>query len=216
MMCSAMKSGPFVRKKRGNRRVTEADFAYIGDAWTFIAIERNTNLVLTHLLGQRTVRSTMMMFIEKLAIAASLEQRFQLTTDGMKHYNYAVGMLLDGRVDYAQLIKIYEVPTVEERRRYSPPRIAETHKTDVYGDPDFDLVCTSHVECQNGSLRQWCKRLTRLTYAFSKKWENLDAALALHFAYYNFCRIHKTIRKTPAMAAGLTDHVWTLRELLAN
>jgi hypothetical protein len=143
----------FVRKKRGNRRGNEADFASIGDAWTFIAIERNTKLVLTHLLGLRTVRSTMR-FIGKLADATDPNQRFQLTTDGMRHYNYAIGMQLEGRVDYAQLIKIYEGPTAEERRRYSPPRIAETHKTDVYGDPDFDLVCTSHVERQNGSLRQ--------------------------------------------------------------
>ncbi len=75
--------------------------------------------------------------------------------------------------------------------------------------------CTSHIERQNGSLRQWCKRLTRLTYAFSKKWENLDMALALHFAYYNFCRVHKTIKMTPAMASGLTDHVWTVEEMLS-
>jgi IS1 family transposase/transposase-like protein len=203
----------FVRKKRGNRHGGEKDYAYIGDAWTFIAIDRKTKLVLAYLLGQRTVRSTML-FIEKLAAATNPEQRFQLTTDGMPHYAYAVGMLLDGRVDYAQLVKIYESPTVEDRRRYSPPRIAETHKTDIYGDPDYDLVCTSHIERQNGSLRQWCKRLTRLTYAFSKKWDNLDAALALHFAYYNFCRIHKTIRVTPAMESGLTDHVWSLAELL--
>ena len=81
--------------------------------------------------------------------------------------------------------------------------------------PECDLVCTSHIERQNGSLRQWCKRLTRLTYAFSKKWENLDAAPALHFAYYNFWRIHRTIRVTPAMEAGITDHVWSLAELLA-
>ncbi len=87
--------------------------------------------------------------------------------------------------------------------------------TDVFGDPDFDLICTSHIERQNGSLRQWCKRLTRLTYAFSKKWDNLKAALALHFAYYNFCRVHRSIKMTPAMAAGITDRVWGIADLLA-
>jgi hypothetical protein len=137
-----------------------------------------------------------------------------LTSDGLPPYNYAVGTELDGRVGYAQLVKIYKDPTPEEKRRYSPPRIAETHKTPVYGDPEYDLICTSHIERQNGSLRLWCKRLARLTYAFSKKWENLDAALALQFAHYNSCRIHKTIRVTPAMAAGITDHVWSVRELL--
>ncbi len=80
--------------------------------------------------------------------------------------------------------------------------------------PDLDRASTSHVERKNGSLRQWCKRLTRLTYAYSKKWEHLHAALALHFAYYNFCRVHRSLRVTPAMAAGVTDHVWTLRELI--
>lgn len=152
-------------------------------------------------------------FVRKLAAATS-EETFQLTSDGFAPYNYAVGTELDGRVDYAELVKVYKNPTPEEQRRYSPAHIAETHKTDVYGDPEYDLICTSHIERQNGSLRQWCKWLTRLTYAFSKKWENLDAALALHFAYYNFCRIHKTIRVTPAMEAGITDHVWSLAELL--
>ena len=88
-------------------------------------------------------------------------------------------------------------------------------KEAVTGMPDLDRASTRHVERKNGSLRQWCKRLTRLTYAYSKKWEHLHAALALHFAYYNFCRIHRSLRVTPAMESGITDHVWTLRELLA-
>ena len=95
-----------------------------------------------------------------------------------------------------------------------PPTVIAVEKTEVYGDPDFDLICTSHIERQNGSLRQWCKRLTRLTYAFSKKWENLRAALALHFAYYNFCRVHRSIKMMPAMAAGITDRVWSISDLI--
>lgn len=203
----------FVGKKESRRVYGDKDFQKIGDAWTFIAIERDTKLVLAFELGKRNMGSAQR-FMQKLAIAANAEYRFQLTTDGFKPYNHAVGTALWDRVDYAQLVKIYTNPTPEEQRRYSPGHVAETHKTDIYGDPDFDLVCTSHIERQNGSLRQWCKRLTRLTYAFSKKWENLEAALTLHFAYYNFCRVHGTIKKTPAMAAGLTDHVWTLAELL--
>lgn len=203
----------FVGKKESRRVYGDKDFQKIGDAWTFIAIERNTKLVLAFHLGKRTMGSTQR-FMQKLAIAASISQRFQLTSDGFKSYNHAVGTALWDRVDYAQLVKIYSNPTPEEQRRYSPGHVTETHKTDIYGDPDFDLICTSHIERQNGSLRQWCKRLTRLTYAFSKKWENLEAALTLHFAYYNFCRVHRTIKMTPAMKAGITDHLWTLAELL--
>jgi len=204
----------FVGKKERFRVYGDKDYDEIGDAWVFIGIERNTKLVLAHELGRRGV-GTAMRFMAKLAKATSPKQRFQLTSDGYRPYAYAVGMMLPDRVDYAQLIKVYADVSPEEQRRYSPPlHVAETHKTDVYGEPDYDLICTSHVERQNGSLRQWCKRLTRLTYAFSKKRENLKVALALHFAYYNWCRIHKTIRITPAMAAGVADHVWTLAELL--
>lgn len=206
----------FVGMKETTRRKREVkNFSNIGDAWTFIAIDRPTKLVLTYQLGKRTMDYTQA-FMRKLAIAASANQKFQLTSDGWKTYAYAVGTQLWDRVDYAQLVKIYSQPTLEEQRRYSPGNVVETKKTDIYGEPDFDLICTSHIERQNGSLRQWCKRLTRLTYAFSKRWENLDAALAFAITYYNLCRVHRTIRQTPAMAAGLTDHVWSLSELLEN
>src|SRR5207247_3862813 len=104
-----------------------------------------------------------------------------------------------------RVVKVYATAETGREARYSPGEVLEAIKTPILGAPDMDRSCTSHVERQNGSLRQWCKRLTRLTYAFSKKWENLNAALALHFAYYNFCRIHRTIRVTPAMEAGITD-----------
>jgi IS1 family transposase len=204
----------YVGKKESRRVYGDKDFSYIGDAWTFIAIERKTKLVLAFHVGKRNLISTER-FIEKLAKATAADQRYQLTSDGFKPYNYAVGTILDNRVDYGQIVKIYKAATVEEQRRYSPAHIAEAHKTDVYGDPDFDKICTSHIERLNGSLRQWCKRLTRLTYAFSKKWDNLRAALALHFAFYNFCRIHRTIKTTPAVAAGIVDRVWTISELMA-
>jgi transposase InsO family protein len=130
-------------------------------------------------------------------------------------YPYPVGNILGDRVDYAQLIKIYTQEIPENERRYSPPRLAEAIATPVYGDPDKKRICTSHIERQNGSLRQWCKRLTQLTYAFSKKWGHHKAALAVHFAYYNFCRVHGSLKATPAMAAGLTARPWQLAELLA-
>jgi IS1 family transposase len=202
----------FVGKKEKRRVYGDKDFHSIGDAWTFIGIERNTKLVLAFELGKRNTM-TASRFMEKLA-KATWDVKYQLTTDGFSPYMQAVPEHLEGRVDYAQLVKVYQDPTTEQQRRYSPPKIKSTKKTLIEGDPDFDLICTSHIERQNGSLRQWCKRLTRLTYAFSKKWDNLKAALALHFAYYNFCRVHKTLKATPAMAAGITDHVWTLTELL--
>lgn len=203
----------FVGKKEKRRVYGEKNFHEIGDAWTFIGIERNAKLVLAFEVGKRNTESARR-FMQKLASATSTAQRFQLTTDGFPPYLEAVGRELTGRCDYAQLVKVYQNPTTEQQRRYSPPKIKATQKTAIDGDPDFDLVCTSHIERQNGSLRQWCKRLTRLTYAFSKKWDNLKAALALHFAYYNFCRVHKTLKKTPAMAAGITDRVWSLSELV--
>lgn len=143
------------------------------------------------------------------------ENRFQLTTDGFAAYPDAVAYSLGTRVDFAQLVKIYKH---EEQgggeRRYSPAEVVEAIPTQVFGNPDPERISTSHVERQNLTMRMMMRRLTRLTNAFSKKWENLRAALALHFAYYNFCRIHKKIRCTPAMEAGITKTIWTLQDLL--
>ena len=119
------------------------------------------------------------------------------------------------RANHSQIVKLFSHHVEQGRERYSPSRFVSMAKEAVTGMPDLDRASTRHVERKNGSLRQWCKRLTRLTYAYSKKWEHLHAALALHFAYYNFCRIHRSLRVTPAMESGITDHVWTLRELLA-
>jgi hypothetical protein len=175
----------------------------------------NHSLVLDELadeVGKRTVQ-TATRFISKLATATDEEQRFQITTDGHGSYPYPIGNILGDRVDYSQLVKIYSQDS-EPERRYSPPKYVESHRTPIYGNPTEERVCTSHIERQNGSLRQWCKRLTRLTYAFSKKWAHHRAALAFHFAYYNFCRVHSTIKQTPAQAAGLTGRAWSVRELL--
>jgi len=203
----------FVGKKEAHKNPFEGDDMYLGDAWCFVGIERHSKLVLCFELGKRTETSAGR-FMAKLADATDPNTKFQLTTDGLPVYPYAVGSKLGDRVSYAQYIKVY-AQTNEGQRRYSPPEVISAEKVGIYGGPDMRRVCTSHIERQNGSLRQWCKRLTRLTYAFSKKWRSLKAALALHFAYYNFCRKHQTIKKTPALAARLADHIWDLKELLA-
>jgi transposase-like protein/IS1 family transposase len=184
-----------------------------GDAWTFVAVERHTKMVMAWHLGKRTVRHTVD-FTEKLHEAT--EGRFQLSTDGFKAYPDAVAYSLGTRVDFAQLVKVYATSPEgnSNERRYSPAIVTKAIPTPRWGNPDPERICTSHVERQNLTMRMMMRRLTRLTNAFSKKWDNLNAALALHFAYYNFCRIHKSIRCTPAMEAGITGHVWELKELL--
>ncbi len=182
----------------------------LGDAYCFIAIERSTKLILAWHLGRRTARDTMA-FTEKLEGATS--GHFQITTDGFGPYFDAVHTCLGTRVDYAQVIKVYEGSS-EEQHRYSPPKVVEEIIKPMWGRPDPERICTSHVERQNLSIRMGMRRMTRLTNAFSKKWENLKAAYALWFAWYNFCRVHQTLRVTPAMEAGLTDHIFSPSELL--
>ncbi len=182
-----------------------------GNAWCFVALERHTKVVLAwHLCHKRSVNETVA-FTEKIYNAT--EGRFQLSTDGLTAYPDAVAYSLGTRVDYAQLIKIFAHPR-DEQGRYSPPEVVEIISKKMWGNPDEERICTSHVERQNLTMRMQIRRLTRLTNAFSKKWANLRAALALYFAYYNFCRVHKTLRCTPAMEQGLTNHIWTLGELI--
>jgi IS1 family transposase len=203
----------YVAKKERHKNPFKGDDMYVGDAWCFIGIERHTKLILAWELGKRTETSTNR-FMSKLATATDPDLTFQLTTDGLATYPGAVYRNFGERVDYAQYIKVY-AQTEEGERRYSPPEVVSSEKKAVYGNPQTDRICTSHIERQNGSLRQWCKRLTRLTYAFSKRWANLRAALALHFAYYNFCRVHSSLKATPAMASGLTGRARTLAEILS-
>jgi transposase-like protein/IS1 family transposase len=186
----------------------------IGDAYTFVGFERNTKLVLAWHLGKRTFEDTWA-FTKKLD-KATADSTFQITTDGFAQYRDAIEMELGHKhVDFAQLIKVYATPDSHEHR-YSPPVVVDIITNVISGNPDPKRICTSIVERQNLTIRMQMRRFTRLTNAFSKKWENLKAALALFFAYYNFCRPHSSIKKqTPAMASGLTDHVWTIQELLA-
>jgi hypothetical protein len=145
---------------------------------------------------------------------ATAHSRFQITTDGFGPYKSAISNTLHDRCDFAQLIKVYRSPQDGEKR-YSPAEVSHAEKVPVMGNPDPAMICTSHVERQNLTIRMQMRRLTRLTNAFSKKLENLWAAYCLHFAYYNFCRIHKTLRVSPAMESSLADQVWELAELVA-
>jgi IS1 family transposase/transposase-like protein len=183
-----------------------------GDAYCFVAIERSTKLILAWHLGRRTERDTVA-FTEKVNDAT--QGHFQITTDGFRPYVDAVHMSLGTRVDFAQLIKVYSSPRDGEQR-YSPAEVVDTVPLPRWGQPALNRICTSHVERHNLSIRMGMRRMTRLTNAFSKKWENLKAAYSLWFAFYNFCRVHQTLRVTPAMETGITDHVWTIGEMLGN
>jgi transposase-like protein/IS1 family transposase len=197
----------FVGCKEGHNATGNPEF---GDAYCFIAIERNTKIVITWHLGKRSAGDTWA-FVRKLDCAVS--GHFQATTDGWKSYPEAMQAYFSDRADYAQLIKVYASST-EGEHRYSPPQVIDTIVRDVCGTPDPARICTSHIERQNLSIRMGMRRMTRLTNAFSKKRDNLRAAYALWFAYYNFCRVHQSLRVTPAMQAGLSTHVWELGELL--
>ncbi len=202
----------YVGKKEGHRTAFDQEFAEIGDAYCFVAMERNTKLVLAHYLGKRNAPSTEH-FVAKLAHATS-HFPYQLTTDGFQPYIKAIKRHLAGRVHFGQLVKVYASPR-EGEQRYSPPEVLRAVPHRVMGYPQRDRICTSHIERQNLSIRMGMRRMTRLTNAFSKKWENLEAAYSLWFAYYNFCRIHRSLKMTPAMQHGVTDHVWSIKELIA-
>ena len=202
----------FVQKKEGHKWPFEYEAQEIGDAYAFIALERRTKLVLAWHLGKRNTENTTQ-FIRKLRNATA-DAPFELCTDAFGSYVPAIAEVLYDRANYSQVVKVYSKQE-EGRERYSPGEFVTVEKMAMRGNPDLDRASTSHVERKNGSLRQWCKRLTRLTYAFSKKWDNLKAALALHFAYYNFCRVHSSLRVTPAMEAGISDRVWEISDLIS-
>ena len=200
----------YVGKKQLHLGPEDADMV-LGDAYCFIAFERNTKLVHTWHLGKRDERNTAD-FITKVRDATT--GTFQLSSDAFAPYRNAIAAGLHDRADYAQVIKLYGGLPGGRGEYYRPAKIRGTISASIMGNPDKRLVCTSHIERFNWSLRHFCKRLTRLTCAFSKKWDMLEAALAVHFAYYNFCRIHSATKVTPAIEAGVTDHVWSLDELL--
>jgi IS1 family transposase len=183
-------------------------FGY-GDVWTWVAIDADTKLVPSFMIGHRGAR-TARIFIEDLA--SRLAHRVQLTTDGLKVYLEAVEGAFGCDIDYAQLVKVYA--SSQEETRYSPAKLAAAEVKKIMGSPDAKYISTSYIERQNLSMRMGMRRFTRLTNAFSKKVENHAYAVALFYMHYNFCRIHKTLRVTPAMEAAIADHVWEIGEML--
>ena len=200
----------FIKKKA--KRVRSDEDPNLGDCYVFVAIERHSKLVLNIAMGKRD-QATTEVFVEGLRLAT--RGHFQITADGFACYRSAVPDALEDRCDFAQLIKVYRASS-EGEARYSPAEVAAVEVVPVMGRPDPERICTSIVERSNLSLRMSIRRFTRLTNAFSKKWENHWAAVALWFAFYNFCRVHKSLRVTPAMESKLTDHVWTIEELLTT
>lgn len=182
-----------------------------GDIWTWIALDAETKLVPTFTVGNRD-QVTADAFIEDLA--ARLTHRVQITSDALRHYEGAIERAFGTDVDYGSIVKTFSSAQLEEQRRYSPPEVVKVERMVVSGNPDSDLISTSYVEKQNHTLRMHCRRLSRLTNAFSKKLENFKAAVALHYGYYNFVKMHKTIRCTPAMAAGVVNSPWTVADLV--
>lgn len=182
-----------------------------GDVYTWTAIDADTKLVPSWLVGRRDAFYANK-FIEDLR--SRLAERVQITTDGHKSYLTAIERSFGSQVDYAMLVKLYGAPQgAEDARRYSPAECTGTITGTVAGDPDPKHVSTSFVERQNLTMRMSMRRFTRLSNGFSKKIENLEHAVALHFMHYNFARIHKSLRVTPAMEAGVDDHVWSLEEI---
>lgn len=204
----------YVRMKEARKNTEElAGDNKIGDAYCFVGIEAKTKLVVAYELGRRDI-PTATHFIGKLQAAS--DGRFQLTTDGLRAYVEAVETTFGTDIDYGMLIKSYKSDTAagNSERRYSPGDFLSAHKMTIMGNPDHSKISTSYIERQNLTIRMMMRRLTRLTNAFSKKGENLNMAYALHFAYYNFCRVHSSLRVTPAMEAGITNSVWSIADLL--
>jgi transposase-like protein/IS1 family transposase len=207
----------YCKRRNVDRVIASGHDEPVGDSFTFTAVERHTKLVLAWHFGCRTGFDTTV-FCRKLRHAT--KGYFHLSTDGYNAYPAAVAQYFAGQIDYGQLVKHFGKSSVEDQRTYSPAAIIGCDREVVMGAPDLDRICTSHTERHNGSIRNFTKRTGRLTYCFSKKWTNHEAALGLYFAHYNFCHKHRTLYvkgegpRTAAMAAGLTDHVWTVADLL--
>ncbi len=185
-----------------------------GDVWTWTAIDAESKLMVSYFVDDRGAESAMILMDD---LRARLANRVQLTTDGHRAYLEAVEVAFGADVDYAQLVKLYgEQGGKGSEVRYSPAECTGIRNRRVEGNPDIAHVSTSHVERMNLSIRMQNRRFTRLTNAFSKKLDNHIHALALYFAFYNFCRIHKSLKVTPAMAAGITDRLWSLEDIVAK
>lgn len=201
----------FVYGKDRNLTIEQVK-AGAGSVWTWTAIDADTKLVISYMLGDRGAE-TATAFMQD--VASRVTNRIQLTTDGHRVYAEAVEEAFGAEIDYAMLVKIYGASNDNPESRYSPATCIGCRTGVLAGSPDAKHISTSFVERQNLSMRMGMRRFTRLTNAFSKKLENHGHAVALYFMHYNFCRVHKTLRVTPAMEAGVTDYVWTIEELIS-
>ncbi len=203
----------YVFKKQA--QLNTEDHPSMGDQYVFVALDADTKLVISHLVGKRDGASTFYLISD---LRNRVVGRPQITTDGFKPYIGAIEDCFGADVDYAQLVKLYGHPEArsESRDWYTPVRVMAAIPMRVAGNPNVQHISTSYVERQNLTIRMQLRRFTRLTNAFSKKLENLKAAIALHFAYYNFCRVHQTLRVTPAMEAGISSEIWSLEQLLSQ
>ncbi len=189
----------------------QGEFGY-GDVWTWTAIDADTKLIPSWFIGRRDAGCATA-FIQDLA--SRLASRVQITTDGLKSYVNAVEDAFGSDVDYAQLVKLYGESKIDSpERKYSPSECTGTRTHITSGDPELGHISTSFVERANLTMRMQMRRFTRLTNGFSKKIQNHAAAVAMYFMYYNFCRVHQTLRVTPAMEAGVSDHVWAVEEMV--
>lgn len=200
----------FIGKKQKNANEEDRENG-LGDVWTFLSLDPETKLMPNYVVGLRDGYHTKA-FMDDLA--ARVKNRIQLSSDAMAAYPDAVERAFGSEVDYGQIVKQYASPTGDEQRRYSPPSVIGIKKFNIAGKPVRDDICTSYIERANLTMRTHCKRLARLTLAFSKKLENFKAAVALNIAYYNFVKFHGTVRCTPAMAAGVESSPWTINDLL--
>lgn len=201
----------FIYSKQSQVAGAKSAPKHAGDVWTWTAIDADTKLLVTWLVGKRDTRYAMDFLAD---LKSRLANRVQLTSDGHRSYLVAVDSVFGKDVDYAMLVKVYG-PTPEGDRRYSPPAYVGSRKTKLVGSPDPKHVSTSFAERQNLTMRMHMRRFTRLTNAFSKKIENHSHAVALHAMYYNFVRQHQTLRVSPAMAAGVTDRLWEIEDIVA-
>jgi IS1 family transposase len=197
-----------MKQKRASQLANRGEF---GDAYTFVALDADTKLVPCFHVGRRTWPDTAAFITD---LSSRLINRPQITTDAFPAYYPAIRAAFNGSVDYATVSKVFASELNAGRGRYSPPIMVASETEWLIGQPDEAAISTSYVERQNLSVRMECRRFTRLTNAFSKKLANLKASVALHYAHYNLVRVHRTLRMTPAMAAGVADHLWTVQELI--
>ena len=200
----------FVGCKEKNLPDTKRGEFGVGDVWTWTAMDADTKLMICWQVGERDAATAYDLISD---LETRLTNRVQLTTDGLKIYLTAVEEVFGADIDYAMLVKLYGSEAGEEKR-YSPAVCLAAEKLPIQGRPDPKHISTSYVEQQNLTVRMGLRRFTRLTNALSKKLENHACAVSLHFMYYNFARVHQTLKTTPAVAAGVTDHVWTVEEIV--